>query len=286
MKVYLFNVLVDGFNIANYGFNWKNRLLFTDSRRPDQNIANAYVKVPYGIRENFDKQNENWGEALRIVTLFSSCYQLVTDRHMPHIAENSGGGFEIEENDISIDKINSWTVADFQSKRPKVPINDTMDSLHLTTPFFDKVMNILENQGGKHRLDVALIMYYKSASSSAIFDVSNFINLITALEALYSDGTMELRHKISMRAALFTELDISKRRQLFEDLKKMYDARSKLVHGSDISLSPINEYTMYEIAVRKVVRKSLLNYIELASTGKSKKQIIDYIDDIALGSAL
>ena len=55
------------------------------------------------------------------------------------------------------------------------------------------------------------------------------------LEALFSPGTAELRYRISLRVANFVGRSEShgNRREIFEQLKRSYDARSKVAHGGE-----------------------------------------------------
>jgi|SRR5215469_6526146 len=54
-----------------------------------------------------------------------------------------------------------------------------------------------------------------------------------ALEALLSDGTQEMTHKVAMRlAALYKISDRPRAVQAFTEMKRIYGFRSKIVHGS------------------------------------------------------
>ena len=279
MKIPFQGVIIDGLNVSDDGYDWKNRLIITNGRKHDQCLANVFVKVKNGITEGGIKQSENFGESQEIAAIFLSCYQLITNSRMPKIIENTGGGTEIDEQSISS---TDFPLSMGDSRDPpsnRISIDETMSNIQKTIPLFDTVMNIIDSKS-KHRLDTSLVMYYRSWRH--IFAVENFLNLVTSLEALFSEGT-EIRQTLSLRTAIFTETDVTKRKELFEYLKKMYKDRSNLVHGRDVSLNPLSDYTMHEVSLRKIVRKSLINYIDLASKGKTKKEIIVHIDDLALG---
>jgi hypothetical protein len=62
-------------------------------------------------------------------------------------------------------------------------------------------------------------------------------NYATSFEALFSTDTQELSHKLSERIACFLETDPAQRRSLFQEIKRAYSIRSKIVHGASGSAS-------------------------------------------------
>ena len=288
MKVQLRHFLVDGLNIDSSGFNWKNRLLFNDSKKPNENIANVYVKIQRPLIETPPKDGFQYdkeiSESLHLITIFLSCYGLANNKSLPILEKNSSSAAEIEEKEIDLKNIRSWSVPLHPSKFPPLPIKETMQALNNTIPLFDNVIDIIENGSG-HKLDVALIMYYRSVVT---FDfMEGFVDLITAFEALYSDSSADLTYKIALRTSVFTETDPIKRRELFDYFRKdVYPTRSSLVHGKDVSFSFVSPYHLHQFSLRKTMETSLLNYIKLASQGKSKTDVLKHIDNIALGMNL
>lgn len=279
--MYYYGLVVDGLNIAKSGFNWKNRFIFTDSKKPDSNIANIFVNVEDDIRD-IERQAEIWGKALELASIFLSCYQLATDRHIPILYERGMTAAKIDGK-ISVEKFPSFSKSEKSHIPKKISIVETMNGLDKTIPLFEKVIKIIERKKNCPQLCVALILYYESLKTLPSWQ--NFLNLITALEALFSDGTAEIRYKIALRTALFAETEFSKRKDLFENLKKLYAERSKLVHGGEVSLNPMSKYVLYKVALHKIVRAVLQKYIEDAARGKTKKQIIKDIDSMALNSS-
>ncbi len=285
MKVLYRLFRIDGLNVDSSGFNWKNRFYFTNSKLPDKHTATAYVKTQRSLQDpiytkDVRQQDKDIGEILQLLSIFFACYGLVNNQYLPKIDITGSSGSEIEEDQFSLDNLHFWIGIDNPTGYGTMSITDTMKCLNNTVPLFDKVMKILEEQRQDHKLDVALVMYYRSAIT--LEGMEGFIDIITALEALYSKkGTSS--HQIAMRASIFTETEYSKRREIFDFLKEAYKARNKLVHGSDVSLEFISDYRIYQSGVSSILKKSLLRYIDLASSGKSKSDIIKYIEDIALG---
>lgn len=278
MKVQLMCYAIDNLNVAESGLRWKDRLILTNNNKPNGNVALALVKIPHPIA-NHAEQIKDQGYALRMITTLLACYRLTTG-HTPTLITGWSSSVEIEEDKIMHDNSIYSRRLEYQShEKPQLDTEETMRYLQNTLPLFDKAMNAIEN--GYDKLQIALIMYYRAVSSQEA--IEDFIDLVTALEALYSDGTDELRYKISLRASILTEDDSSKRRDLFEKLKDMYDARSKIVHGGEVPLEPVSKYRRYKYELTEIIQKSLLKFIELAQSGLPYKSIIKMLDDKALG---
>jgi hypothetical protein len=70
-------------------------------------------------------------------------------------------------------------------------------------------------------------------SATRTSDEDGIIDSIIALEALLSDGTQEMTHKVALRlAALYKIVDRPRAVQAFTEMKRIYGFRSKVVHGS------------------------------------------------------
>lgn len=291
MTIHVREFLVNGLNIDTIPFNWKNRLLFSNSDRPNQHISTAYVKMSRSLTDKIYRKvdgiyqhDQDIAEARSIITLFLICYGLVSDKSLPKIDSNSfGSGIDIEEKQFAqVYQYSKIIPSNPSSGFGTMSIEETMMLMNQTVPLFDKVMMILEQKKDEHKIDVALIMYYRSLIT---FDfMEGFVDLITAFEALYSDSNADLTYKIALRASIFTETDPLKRRELFDYFRKeIYTARSALVHGKDISLGFTSKYHLHQSALRPIMKKSLIQYIELASKGITKMEILKHIDNIALG---
>jgi hypothetical protein len=80
---------------------------------------------------------------------------------------------------------------------------------------------------------VSLAMHRLNLSATRTTDEDGIIDSIIAMEALLSDGTQEMTHKVAMRlAALYKILDGSRAVAAFTEMKRIYKFRSKVVHGS------------------------------------------------------
>jgi len=114
--------------------------------------------------------------------------------------------------------------------------------------------------------------------------LESIIDYVTVLESLVCENEGELKFKFALRTTLLVEKDVNKRKPTFETLKEIYNYRSKLVHGSDISFDLFSEDDYGVVFWLEIISKhALLEYIELVSSGLSKKEIIAKLDAMALG---
>ncbi len=279
---------IDGLNVSDTGFNWKGIVILTNGRRPNENIAEAWIRVsewirPYGKNGPLPKLAKLTAEGMRTASLFLSCYCLSPPKKVMAPRVIGSGAFLLKEPEQIHEAAAQYAgISSHQSTMQKCPIDETMKNLKLTIPLFEKVMSLIEKKPNYYLL-VALLMYYRALQSNEA--VEDFIDLVTALEALYSDGSQELRYKVALRASIFTVDETNKRRPLFDKLKHIYDARSALVHGSVLPLEPygVGEYSKYKQLLIPTVEISLRKYIELAYKGSDKETILQTIDNHALG---
>ena len=91
-------------------------------------------------------------------------------------------------------------------------------------------------------------------------EVIQFIHAMISLESLLGDH-VELRYKISIRLALLLGLVDGNNLTVFENTKKYYDARSKILHGSS-TLSENSDIGLEDIrTILKYSRQCILCFI-------------------------
>lgn len=98
---------------------------------------------------------------------------------------------------------------------------------------FKKIRSIFVN-----KKKISRVLYYLYSGLTLVDWQARFIMLNVVLESLFSTDNQELSHKISERAAFFLEKEAKNREKLFQDVKKIYKTRSKLVHGDVIDKTP------------------------------------------------
>jgi len=123
-------------------------------------------------------------------------------------------------------------------------------------------------------LNTAINRYNDSFTRREVED--RIIDLVIAFETIFlkENEKMELTFKLALRTAVFLEgIDI-KRENLFEFIKKAYDIRSVIIHGSktkdkinvkkSVESKEYDEYTLHEFLnkLENVFRECLLKYIQ------------------------
>lgn len=99
-----------------------------------------------------------------------------------------------------------------------------------------------------------------------------FLELFIGLEALLNPGS-EARYRISRNCATLTGKTTEERRQIFSEIKELYELRSKIVHGGKVEPTIPNE-TLSRL------RKHLINSIKTAIELKlDKQQLINVLNE-------
>lgn len=87
------------------------------------------------------------------------------------------------------------------------------------------------------------------------------VGYCSALETLFSNGeNTELAHKLSERIAKFLEKDLDKRKIIYKSVKKIYEVRSKVVHGSTFREAKTDEIVEIIKDADEICRR-ILTYI-------------------------
>ena len=122
-----------------------------------------------------------------------------------------------------------------------------------------KLVRRLPNAGRHRRLQVALgrfnVVYERSRSEDKLVD------LWIALESLFlkRGEQMELSYRAALRIARFLGEGPGQRVELFETMKKSYNARSRVVHGDPPPRDIAHTTAFTEEALRKALRSSILS---------------------------
>lgn len=87
-----------------------------------------------------------------------------------------------------------------------------------------------------------------------------FVHLVTALEALTIKGDGKIKYRTSLYTSILYTENKEARQEVFDFIKKMYNLRSKVVHGDDIALKEdFKNYDLYNdmFKLREIVSKLL-----------------------------
>ncbi len=155
--------------------------------------------------------------------------------------------------------------------------NKSADFIKLWNTFGDSLTKVLDFRiydkdpynnikNAVHRFNYA---YQRRTGEDSVVDY------VVALEALLSsnqDGnTDSIRYRISLRAAKLLEDNPAKRSERFNEVKKMYDRRSSIVHGN----RSVENYNL--ISIHDTVCDSIKKYLMLLKDS-SHDQIISSLD--------
>ena len=103
------------------------------------------------------------------------------------------------------------------------------------------------------------------------------IDYMIAFEGLFLKEKAELRYRLSLRVAAFLGENLDEKREIFTLMKKAYDLRSNIVHGSsykeDIEING-KKHSLGELVSRieDLLRRSIKRSIE---TGQEPKNILE-----------
>ena len=119
------------------------------------------------------------------------------------------------------------------------------------------IKQIADNGLGE-RTKVALGRWIQSMDRGML---DGFIDLRIALESLYaSDGGAEVTYRAASRCARHLATGMSNRKQLFDQVRKFYNAASGVVHGGAIPDTPKNRKQL--VFGRSICRKAILKIIQ------------------------
>jgi hypothetical protein len=111
------------------------------------------------------------------------------------------------------------------------------------------------------------------------------IDYMVAFEALFMKETQELRHRLSVRIAKFLKGKYDERKELSSKFKKIYDIRSKIVHGNTINpknlekleVESLNELISEVEEQLRVSIKKIINLID-QDVNYNHEEFIDKLD--------
>lgn len=139
----------------------------------------------------------------------------------------------------------------------------------------DKYVGVVESNGF---LSMALDYFYDGRKKG--YEDEGFMSTMISLESLLNEGTSDIKYKISCRLALLLGLCGLDYIEVFENTKKIYNYRSKLVHGDWSKKNDSDIYLVWDYVRRAIIaimiflknesRQNLLN--------NRKAKILEEID--------
>jgi len=154
--------------------------------------------------------------------------------------------------------------SDFQGKRYPLSVNELDEFRN----FYNKLVQYTKTKENKI---LPAIDFYSKASRH--FDITEkFIFLSLSLESLFSKESDELSYRFSNRISLLLGNSFEEREKIAKSIKNViYQRRSKIVHGTDLSPPSEDEYEY----LNEVIRVSILRYLSLINNG-----ILNPIDEL------
>lgn len=154
------------------------------------------------------------------------------------------------------------------SEMPPIVIDDLLKK---ESDYFTPTSEHFFKSGGLDRIGRA--SYFALEARTRHTYPTKIVSYITAMECLFTTSTSELSHRISERAAILTDGTKEAKLETYKLLKKAYDVRSKIVHGSTLTgrNDDLKEIT---IGLDHILRELLTRKNEIFT--KSNDQIDDY----------
>ena len=114
--------------------------------------------------------------------------------------------------------------------------------------------------------------------------MDKIVDLMICLESLYVEGGGEITVRLGSRVAILLSKNDEEREDCWIFVKKVYNLRSRIVHGEDPKNTEINgiQYTYDELLERLVIiaRRSVLIYLQLLPLYSGNKKIDQIADDL------
>ncbi|MDA2919916.1 HEPN domain-containing protein [Desulfobacterota bacterium AH_259_B03_O07] len=145
---------------------------------------------------------------------------------------------------------------------------------HVYLKNHDKFKNIEKSKLG---LDIQRAARHFSNYHSKYLKEEQFIDLVIALESLFTPGPQESNFRISQLASIFLS-DDEEEEEVFEFFNKILQLRNKLFHGFYKLRDVVDERFITDEELGKFssyIRKALLGYIVLYLRGYNSRQYIN-----------
>jgi hypothetical protein len=147
--------------------------------------------------------------------------------------------------------------------------------------FADKVYKIISSGEHTTRTSPKFRFFNRGIDDMARGDYPlAIVDFVSCMESLLSQSSAELRHRLSEAVALITEREARNRKDKYVRMSRLYDLRSRIIHGSEVAANDIvNDASLAETLARDVLRFCLAYYC----AGHTKKRILSDIDDVIFG---
>ncbi len=148
----------------------------------------------------------------------------------------------------------------------------------LDMPYLKKP-KILKDIDTRCFLAIHLLLKGSLENNNPFSIIDRLIDYTTGLESLYLHGEENKRNNLSSRIATLLSKDECDEKQLRKFIKKFYDIRSDIIHGSLIDEKGDEFLSEHIYEYGDYLRKSILAFLDLNFKNPSKKAVLKMIDE-------
>lgn len=124
---------------------------------------------------------------------------------------------------------------------------------------------------------LAIYLFLRPAWNFPLID--KLLDYVIGLESLFLLNEKNKKQLLSERVSKLLAKNEREKSQIFRIVKKLYEIRNSIVHGSGVKAESFDFLRTHIIEYSEYLRKSILAFLELYSLGLSKKKILKKIDE-------
>lgn len=143
--------------------------------------------------------------------------------------------------------------------------------------------HVNDNIVGEGRIQSS-ILFFKVATET-FRNETRLVNFSIALESIFSTDNIELSYRISLRVSFFLGNNSVERKKIFEEVREIYNLRSRIVHGNVLKKKEKNKIPKTLENLETYLRASIIKILKepkLISIFKDDTEINNYFDDLIL----
>jgi len=251
--------LIDFNSIINSSvYIYRNFKFDTDEYDP-LDLLNEYISYIHGLSDVFWLIRDNSVNLGNGYLLFIADDNLNVSRNKFYILKSTSD---------SIVKTTNFSRSELRIVR-SIFQKYTRDSESNTRQY----LNIYDKRNSRMSRLFYLIHLTRSTKNIA----TKIVNYASCFETLFSTTNFEVAHQIAERVAFLLEAAGNKRRTVYQDLKKAYNFRSRIIHGGSLKENELSELESLIIKIDKNLR-TVVNLI--ISDFESYKEILSNSESI------
>jgi hypothetical protein len=172
--------------------------------------------------------------------------------------------------DGEIKGVRRWESTRFVSSEP----------YHLEPSEIPILKDFIENVKLPFKRDFLNLAFENFELSYEILDMQlAFLVLMTGLETLLNPSQYEIRYRISRNTAVLLGEDRKDSEEIFAQIKKLYDKRSKIVHSGERGIIEKEDFSKLRDYLRKAIK-------EVYRLGKEKPEIMNLLNSYGFGEKI